>query len=46
MRDPMLADFDLAELQLRNGGVVDPRFERRRLQRIDVELAAKIRQCI
>jgi hypothetical protein len=28
MRDPMLADLDLAKLQLRDGGVVDPRIER------------------
>ena len=46
VRDPVLACLDLAQLQLRNGGVVDPRFERRSLQRIDVELPAEIGQCI
>jgi hypothetical protein len=43
--DPMLAHLDLTELQLRNRRVVDPRFERRRFQRIYVKLAAKIGQC-
>ena len=46
VRNPMLARLDLAELQLRNRGVVDPRLERRSLQRIDIELAAEIGQCI
>jgi hypothetical protein len=46
MRDPMLARLDLAQLQLGNGGVVDPALQRRGLQRVNMELAAKIRQCI
>src|SRR5713226_4151092 len=46
MRKPMLARLDLAEFQLRNGRVVDPSFKRGGLQRINVKLAAKLRQCI
>jgi hypothetical protein len=46
VRDPVLACFDLTQLQLRNGGVVDPRLERRRRERIDGEPAAEIGQCL
>src|SRR5215813_12810824 len=44
--DPMLACLDLAQLQLRNGRVVDSPFERRSLERVDIELAAEIGQRI
>jgi hypothetical protein len=46
MGDSMLACLDLAQFQLRNGGVIDPSFQARGFQRIDVELTAKIGQCI
>jgi len=39
--DSMLAHLDLAEFQPRDGDVVDPPFERRSLERIDIELAAR-----
>jgi hypothetical protein len=42
----MLADFDLAQLQPRNRGVIYPGVELGSFQRIDVEPAAKIGQCI
>jgi hypothetical protein len=46
MGNPMLADLDLAELQPRDGREVDSSFERGGFQGIDVELTAKIGQCI
>ena len=46
MRNAMLARLDLAQLQLRNGGVIDPRLKRRGLHRVDIELTAEIGQCI
>jgi len=46
VRDPMLASLDLAELQPRDGPEGDSPFERGGFQGIDVELAAKISQCI
>ena len=42
----MLAHFDLTELQPRDGGVIDPSFKRRSVERVDIELAAKFGQCI
>jgi len=40
--DTVLARLDLAKFQLRDSGVVDPPFQRRGLERIDMELAAEI----
>ena len=44
--DSMLACLDLTQFQFRYGGVVDPRLQRRGLERIDSELAAEIGQRI
>jgi hypothetical protein len=46
MGNPMLADLDLAKLQPRDRREVDSPFERGGFQGIDIELAAKIGQCI
>jgi len=44
--DPVLARLDLAELEPGNGRIIDAPLERGALQRIDVELAAEIGQCV
>ena len=44
VRDAMLADLDLTELEARDAGVVDAPFERGRFQRIDIEVPAQTRQ--
>ncbi len=46
VRDAMLAHLDLAQLQARDGGVIDAAFERGRLQRVDIEVPAQARQSI
>jgi hypothetical protein len=46
MRDPMLACFDLTQLQFRNRREVDPRLKRRRFERINGKLTAEIGQCV
>src|SRR5579859_1043899 len=46
MGDPVLANLDLAELQPRDSRVINPSFQRRAVKWIDVELAAKLSQCI
>ena len=43
VRDPVLARLDLAQLQFRDGGVVDPRFQRRSLERIDMRTGRRDR---
>lgn len=46
MGDAVLADFDLAQLQPRDGGIVNSSLERGCIERVDIELAAKFRQRI
>ncbi|MEY9496073.1 hypothetical protein ABIF33_005093 [Bradyrhizobium elkanii] len=46
VRDPVLACLDLAQLQARYRREINPGFERRSFQRIDVELAAKVSERI
>jgi hypothetical protein len=44
--DAVLAGLDLAELEPRYGGVVDPAFQRGSAERVDVEFTAKLGQRI
>src|SRR5882757_4863740 len=46
MCKPMLTRLDLTEFQPRNGGIVDLSFQRRRFQRINIKLTAKLSQRI